>query len=100
MSVDASASEPPPAALRTESFRKERPSIVGDDVPEAPYPIRLSGIIQRGFGRGGRDLGCHTGTRLSIICLNDLIRLNRAIASTLSRIIWVSILVLGGSESS
>lgn len=63
MSVDASTTEPPPAALRTESFRKARPAIVGEDVPESPYPIRLSGTIQRGFGRGGRDLGCHTGTR-------------------------------------
>ena len=47
--------------MRTESFRKERPLIVGPDTLEAPYPIRFFGHIQRGFGRGGRDLGCHTG---------------------------------------
>ena len=63
MSVDASTSEPPPAALGGVGYRKSRPDIVGPDVPEAPYPIRLSGFVQRGFGRGGRDLGCHTGAR-------------------------------------
>ncbi|KAF8322031.1 riboflavin kinase [Clavulina sp. PMI_390] len=57
---DPTSAAPPEAPLRTESFRKERPSIVGPEIPEAPYPIRLSGTIQRGFGRGGRDLGCHT----------------------------------------
>lgn len=65
--VDASTTEPPAAPLRTESFRKERPTIVGEEVPEEPYPIRLSGTIQRGFGRGGRDLGIHTGPSSSII---------------------------------
>lgn len=63
MSVDASTSEPPPAALGGVGYRKSRPDIVGLDVPEAPYPIHLSGFVQRGFGRGGRDLGCHTGAR-------------------------------------
>lgn len=53
--------QPPPAALRTETFRKARPSIVGGEIPEPPYPIILSGAVQHGFGRGGRDLGCHTG---------------------------------------
>jgi len=53
--------QPPPATLRTESFRKTRPSIVGGETPEPPYPIILSGAVQHGFGRGGRDLGCHTG---------------------------------------
>jgi len=60
MSNDANASSPPPAILRTETFRQARPSIVGPDEPEAPFPIRLAGPVQRGFGRGGRDLGCHT----------------------------------------
>lgn len=63
MSVDASVIEPPPPVLRTDTFRKARPEIVGPDTPEEPFPIRLAGIIQRGFGRGGRDLGCHTGAR-------------------------------------
>ena len=53
--------QPPPAVLRTDTFRKTRPSIVGGETPEPPYPIVLSGAVQRGFGRGGRDLGCHTG---------------------------------------
>lgn len=41
--------------------RKPRPEIVGPDTPEAPFPILLEGEVQRGFGRGGKDLGCPTG---------------------------------------
>ncbi|KAI0036001.1 riboflavin kinase [Vararia minispora EC-137] len=50
----------PAAPLRTETFRRSRPSIVGPDEPEAPFPIVLSGPVQHGFGRGGKDLGCPT----------------------------------------
>ncbi|KAG8952765.1 riboflavin kinase [Tulasnella sp. 424] len=52
--------EPPQAPLRTESFRKARPEIVGPESPEAPFPIYMSGAVQKGFGRGGKDLGCPT----------------------------------------
>lgn len=37
-----------------------RPMIVGPDAPESPYPIALTGAVQKGFGRGGKDLGCPT----------------------------------------
>jgi len=61
MSIETeAASLSPPATVSTASFRATRPSIVGPDTPEPPFPIRLEGYIQRGFGRGGRDLGCHT----------------------------------------
>jgi riboflavin kinase len=53
--------ERPDAPIRTETFRKARPMIVGGETPESPFPIKLSGQVQHGFGRGGRDLGCHTG---------------------------------------
>ncbi|KAG1791457.1 riboflavin kinase [Suillus plorans] len=43
-----------------ESFRTSRPDIVGSDVPDAPFPIKLSGPVQHGFGRGSKDLGCPT----------------------------------------
>jgi len=46
--------------VQTKSFRLTRPSIVGPDSPEPPFPIKLSGPVQRGFGRGGKDLGCPT----------------------------------------
>ncbi|KII95878.1 hypothetical protein PLICRDRAFT_34828 [Plicaturopsis crispa FD-325 SS-3] len=52
--------ERPTAPIRTETFRSARPDIVGPDVPEPPFPITLSGPVQRGFGRGGKDLGCPT----------------------------------------
>ncbi|KIY65445.1 riboflavin kinase [Cylindrobasidium torrendii FP15055 ss-10] len=50
----------PPALFQTESYRQSRPLIVGPDVPHTPYPIPLSGSVQKGFGRGGKDLGCPT----------------------------------------
>ncbi|KAL7282170.1 hypothetical protein ACG7TL_003639 [Trametes sanguinea] len=60
----AMASEEPAAApISTESFRANRPDIVGPEVPQKPFPIHLSGAVQHGFGRGGKDLGCPTGMR-------------------------------------
>ena len=52
----------PVAPFRTKTFRKTRPSIAGPDEPEAPFPIKLAGPVQHGFGRGGKDLGCPTGS--------------------------------------
>ncbi|KAJ4472224.1 hypothetical protein J3R30DRAFT_1055582 [Lentinula aciculospora] len=37
-----------------------RPLIVGPSSPSPPYPIRLRGKVCKGFGRGGKDLGCPT----------------------------------------
>jgi riboflavin kinase len=51
----------PAAKFHSEEFRAERPQIVGPESPEAPFPIFLVGKVQRGFGRGGKDLGCPTG---------------------------------------
>ncbi|KAH9942554.1 riboflavin kinase [Amylocystis lapponica] len=47
----------PTAPLR---LRESRPDRVGPEAPEPPFPIKLSGVVQRGFGRGGKDLGCPT----------------------------------------
>lgn len=41
--------------------RSNRPSIVGPDEPEAPYPLKLEGTVTKGFGRGARYLGIPTG---------------------------------------
>ncbi|KAG8965806.1 riboflavin kinase [Tulasnella sp. 419] len=60
MTTTAKSPERRPAPLQTESFRLSRPSIVGPEVPEPPFPITLCGTVQRGFGRGGKDLGCPT----------------------------------------
>ncbi|KAG9317652.1 riboflavin kinase, partial [Chiua virens] len=49
-----------PAQTATQSFRTSRPTIVGPDTPEDPYPIQLEGVVQHGFGRGSKDLGCPT----------------------------------------
>lgn len=66
--------ERPTAPVRTETFRKTRPEIVGPDVPESPFPIKMSGEVQKGFGRGGKDLGCPTGTILPFawVTVSDL----------------------------
>ena len=37
-----------------------RPTIVGPSTPEHPFPIRLSGPIVQGFGRGSAELGIPT----------------------------------------
>ena len=61
--------ESPAQVNRTEApvaeFRRSRPELVGPDVPESPYPIFLSGAVQRGFGRGGKELGVPTGKATS-----------------------------------
>ncbi len=44
----------------TDTFRKIRPLIVGPQDPESPFPIALAGKVQKGFGRGGKELGCPT----------------------------------------
>lgn len=52
--------EIPVAEVRTDIGRATRPKIVGPDIPEPPFPIALAGPVQKGFGRGGKDLGCPT----------------------------------------
>lgn len=58
--TDAASANLRPEVTRTISFRVDRPQVVGPDAPEPPFPIKLSGPVQRGFGRGGKDLGCPT----------------------------------------
>jgi len=61
----------PDAPVRTQTFRTQRPDVVGSDVPTSPYPICLAGTVERGFGRGGKELGCPTAN-LSDDALNNL----------------------------
>ncbi|KAG2119020.1 riboflavin kinase [Suillus discolor] len=58
--LDSSEDSAGPDGVPDESFRTSRPDIVGSDVPDAPFPIKLSGPVQHGFGRGSKDLGCPT----------------------------------------
>lgn len=37
-----------------------RPLVVGPDSPQPPFPIPLAGPVQKGFGRGSKELGCPT----------------------------------------
>ncbi|KZT33725.1 riboflavin kinase [Sistotremastrum suecicum HHB10207 ss-3] len=54
----ADVEDQPPVPVQT--HRGNRPEIVGGDEPESPFPVELAGPVQRGFGRGGKDLGCPT----------------------------------------
>ncbi|KAJ7937280.1 hypothetical protein B0H13DRAFT_1588556 [Mycena leptocephala] len=56
----AELTERPQAPRQTTEFRTIRPQIVGADSPEPPFPILLAGPVQKGFGRGGKELGCPT----------------------------------------
>jgi len=58
--------EIPIADIRTDIERAARPKIVGPDIPEPPFPIALAGPVQKGFGRGGKDLGCPTGAMIAL----------------------------------
>lgn len=41
-----------------------RPAIIGTESgPEPPYPIKMFGAVERGFGRGSKELGIPTGER-------------------------------------
>ncbi|KAJ7638593.1 riboflavin kinase [Roridomyces roridus] len=71
----AKLAERPEAQRQTTEFRAARPQIVGPDTPQSPYPILLSGPVQQGFGRGGKELGCPTAnlpddsiTPMSSVC--------------------------------
>ena len=55
----------PNAPLRTDTFRINKPAIAGPERPELPYPIYLLGTVEKGFGRGGKDLGCPTGVYIA-----------------------------------
>lgn len=47
--------------MSTMATKLERPSITGPETPVLPFPIRLAGVVQKGFGRGSKELGCPTG---------------------------------------
>lgn len=58
------SSAPTPAAYA--EARRTRPSVIGEEgglseEERRNYPIYLQGEVQKGFGRGGKELGCATG---------------------------------------
>jgi riboflavin kinase len=74
----AAKHEIPPAALKSD-LRACRPEIIGPDAPSDPFPIPLAGLVQKGFGRGGKDLGCPTGSYFPcslVMVLIDMIAAN------------------------
>ncbi|KAN0064130.1 riboflavin kinase [Thecaphora frezii] len=50
----------PPTASRSPVPPSARPEVCGPHAPERPYPIYLRGEVEKGFGRGSKDLGCPT----------------------------------------
>ncbi|PWN21462.1 riboflavin kinase [Microstroma glucosiphilum] len=69
----STAADAPPAALQAPTDRSSRPQVIGDAQagPSAPFPIYLSGVVQRGFGRGGKELGCPTANLPSRLLKKD-----------------------------
>ncbi|KAJ3179040.1 riboflavin kinase [Gaertneriomyces sp. JEL0708] len=39
---------------------QRRPSVVGEDTPQSPFPVFLKGNVSKGFGRGSKELGIPT----------------------------------------
>ncbi len=78
------SNERPDAPLRTDTFRLSRPDIVGGELPGDQYPVRLSGLVQHGFGRGGKDLGCPTGS-VCPVSNSDFVSLTTATYSKSTR---------------
>ena len=49
------------ALARLAELVKEARAVAGEEVPKSPFPIRLNGVVSKGFGRGSRELGIPTG---------------------------------------
>lgn len=47
-------------SLKSPTSPSRRPEVCGPHAPERPYPIYLRGQVEKGFGRGSKDLGCPT----------------------------------------
>lgn len=54
-----------PPTPKQHNPKKSRPQMVGADSPQSPYPVYMKGPVQKGFGRGSKDLGCPTGKNVS-----------------------------------
>lgn len=54
----AGSQSPPPAVDHDPSVT--RSLLCGPSTPPPPYPVYLSGPVQKGFGRGSKELGCPT----------------------------------------
>ncbi|KAF9438889.1 riboflavin kinase [Entomortierella beljakovae] len=49
-----------PIAAARAPTPSSRPKITGGITPETPFPIKMSGTVIKGFGRGSKDLGIPT----------------------------------------
>lgn len=58
MSQESGENKPVPESINRPTG--PRPLLVGSDPPQSPFPIRLNGLVEKGFGRGSKDLGCPT----------------------------------------
>lgn len=41
-------------------INKDRPLLVGPEIPSPPYPFALTGTVVKGYGRGSKELGIPT----------------------------------------
>ncbi|KAG0004330.1 riboflavin kinase [Entomortierella chlamydospora] len=52
--------DPTTAPTISNPSSSNRPKIAGGITPETPFPIKMSGTVIKGFGRGSKDLGIPT----------------------------------------
>ncbi|KAF9174087.1 riboflavin kinase [Mortierella sp. AD011] len=52
--------DPATAPTISNPSSSNRPKIAGGITPESPFPIKMSGTVIKGFGRGSKDLGIPT----------------------------------------
>jgi riboflavin kinase len=41
-------------------MENSRPTICGDDNPSSPFPVKIKGLVTKGYGRGSSELGIPT----------------------------------------
>lgn len=56
--------------VRRRRLGMARPSVCGGDEPQVPFPVYLRGNVERGFGRGSKQLNCATAN-LPVQAIDD-----------------------------
>jgi hypothetical protein len=73
----ASQHVPPPQQRPSDHDASPRPTIIGpESAPEPPFPVRLCGIVEHGFKRGSRELGCPTANLPASLTANPALDRN------------------------
>lgn len=83
--------------IKEVSSSSTRPKIAGGPTPEEPYPIKMSGTVIKGFGRGSKELGIPTGNNKRTLPLS-LQLLAPLLGFSLITLIWFGSIPLFHSQ--